>query len=95
MQLVTYVAAGEHHIAVKKAQSLYRLEDLDPTLPRTMNELLSALPQLVQRQAELLHNAEPLAERVQLAPPVPNPETNACSGSSPMSAMISLAVVRV
>ncbi len=73
MQLVTYLSAGEQHIAVRKAQSLYPLEDLDAALPQTMNELLSALPQLVQREAELLHNSEPLADEVQLAPPVPNP----------------------
>jgi len=56
------------------------LQDLDPSLPRKMNDLLPLLPQLVDREQELLHKGKPLTGNIQLCPPVPHPEKIICIG---------------
>jgi len=80
VKLVTFKAGQEFKIGLVHGGQTYALEELDPALPPTMNDLLPVLPSLVGRYEELIAKVSSPLGDVVTGPPVPHPEKIICIG---------------
>ncbi len=81
MKLVTFVDGGRSRAGFVFGSEIVAAEDLDPSLPHTMRELLSVLPQLGQRFTERPRNTASIPlDDATLLPAIPNPEKIICIG---------------
>jgi 2-keto-4-pentenoate hydratase/2-oxohepta-3-ene-1,7-dioic acid hydratase in catechol pathway len=81
MRLVSYKALGEVRIGVVRGHEYVDLHDADPSLPRTMTDLLAGGPPMLARAAGATERAPGIAPgNVKLLAPVPAPQKVICVG---------------
>jgi 2-keto-4-pentenoate hydratase/2-oxohepta-3-ene-1,7-dioic acid hydratase in catechol pathway len=81
MRLVSYLALGDSRIGVVRGHEYVDLHDADPSLPRTMPELLAGGSPMLARAAGAAERAPGIAPgNVKLLAPVPAPQKVICVG---------------
>ena len=79
MKLVSFLSNGQPHVGFAVGDDIYRLDQIDASLPTKMNRLLPRLPQLIDKLSEASETIQPVADAV-LRAPVPEPEKIICIG---------------
>jgi len=79
VKIVSFSTGNRHRIGLMHEDGIYAFDDLDPTLPNDINQLLPILPDIVARFKTLPPDAVPVKDAI-LRPPVPAPEKIICIG---------------
>ncbi len=81
MRLISYLGSGGLHVAGFNGQGYVDLHEADPSLPKTMRDLLSlgaaALPKIA---AAIAHGRPLSSQSLQILAPVPDPQKVICIG---------------